>query len=724
MAKKFSIEAIFAAKDRLSAPIGKIIGKLGQLGRAGKKGLASLDGAVNKSFKALGKFSSEIGVASVVSLGALAYEMSNVITVGREFEKTLIRTGSAFEVPARQGTAAFAALEAAAMNVGDTTEFTSQQGAEGLNSLATAGYTVEQSIAALPKIIDFASAATLELGQASDITSDTLGAFGLRTTDAAENTAQMARVMDVMTRAAADSTTNVAELFEGIRAGGAFAKTTGATLEQFAALQGTLANKGTKGAEAGTAIRNAYLHLTTQTKQAHDAQAKLGVVTAKNKDGSIDMITTIGRFAKATQKLTKDQKGAAIATIFGAFAVGPFLSLMDAGEKDVRAFADRLKGAGGTAHEMALAMRESADAKIAMFWNKLENLRLTVFRAIAPTVLEIADAVGKWVTANKDLVSAKAAEWATTLKDVLPVIAAWLPRIAKGFAAFVVFAGTVKTATLAIQGYEAATKIVQGVQWAWNTAVTATTAALNWSWVATVRMKVAQIASRVATFVATGVQTAYAAVLNTTAIASGRVRLAEIASKVAQVASRVATVVATGVQTAYAAVLAVTSGGLAAFRLAAFASVPAITAQVVAMAPMLAMVGAVMAAVLALVAAWDQYNKLDKSLAGSGGVTGTVGKMIEMGTWDPFAAHDAVMNEKAVAARREQDKKDAAPPQDQRPQIVPPQDRAAAATAAATAGENASVDGTITVEAKPGTKASVKARPSPVGLKLQPSGAL
>jgi hypothetical protein len=39
------------------------------------------------------------------------------------------------------------------------------------------------------------------------------------------------------------------------------------------------------------------------------------------------------------------------------------------------------------------------------------------------------------------------------------------------------------------------------------------------------------------------------------------------------------------------------------------------------------------------------------------------------------------------------------------------------------ANANASVDGTITVKAEPGTKATVKTKPKKVNLDLQPSGA-
>lgn len=721
--KLFSIEAIFAAKDRLSATVAKIQGRLAGLGRVASKTFGKLDKASSTTLGAVKGLGNAFGVAGVVSLGAFAFEMQNVMQHGAELEKTLIRTGSAFEKPVRVGTAQFEKLTAAARGVGATTEFSAQQGAESLNSLATAGYTLEQSIAALPKVIDFASAATLELGDASDITSDTLGAFNLRTADATKNAAAMGRVMDTLTRTAADSTTNVTELFEGIRAGGAFAATAGATLEQFAALQGVLANKGFKGAEAGTAIRNSYLHLTKQTKEARDMQASLGVVTAKNKDGSIDLMTTIGRFTKATAKLTRAKKAEAIATIFGAYTVGPFLALMDAGEDTVKRFAKNLEGATGVTEEMALAMREGKAAKIARFFNVLENVRLTVFEAIAPTVLGIAESIGKWVTANEQLIGTKAAEWAVKIRDNLPEIWSWTVRIGQALAVVTTAAIGIKTLGLAIEGYEVACDLATGAAWLYNTAIKGGTASILAQRLAAVGLKVAQLASAAATGIMTAAQFAYTGQINLGTAATLGNKAAEIGGRIARLASAAATWVANAAVTAYNLVLALSTGGLTAFRAAAFASVPAIAAQAAAFAPLLITLGAAAAAVTALVLAWQQYNALDKDLAGSGGITGTVGKMIEMGTWDPFKAHDAVMDEKAREDRdRREERERRGESELERTQVISPQARVASETAAA-AVANANVGGKITVEAKPGTKATAKAAPKSPPIVVKQTGA-
>jgi len=234
---------------------------------------------------------------------------------------------------------------------------------------------------------------------------------------------------------------------------------------------GVLANAGLKGSEAGTAIRNSILKLTNATPEATKMMKHLGVQVARSKDGSIDMTATIGRFTKATSKLTKAQKSHAIATIFGAYTTGPFLNLMDAGEDTIRQFTENLEKATGVTKKMADTMRESTTAKIAKFFNVIEDVRLGVFEAISPIVLQIADSVSTWVTANQGLINTKATEWCTTLKDILPNIWIWTVRLGKAFAVFAVAAAAVKLVNLAVLAYEAATKLAAAVTWAWNLAM-------------------------------------------------------------------------------------------------------------------------------------------------------------------------------------------------------------------------------------------------------------
>lgn len=729
MSKKFSIEAIFKARDFLTKPIGKIRSELKGLGAAGASALNGVNAAVDRSLKGIGKFSSALGIAGAVSAAGLVYQLQQAMTTGAELEKILVRTGSAFEKPVRIGTKGFEELNAAVRGIGKTTEFGAIEAAEGVNSLATAGYTMAQSIAALPKIIDFASAATLELGQASDITSDTLGAFSLRTTDATQNAANMARVMDVLTRAAADSTTNVGELFEGIRSGAAFSASAGASLEQYAALQGILANKGIKGAEAGTAIRNAYLHLTTQTKQASQAMARLGVKVAKTRDGKIDMIGTIARFTKATSKLTATQKNAAIATIFGSFAMGPFISLMDAGAGAVGDFTKNLENATGVTHEMAAAARQSAAAKIQRFFNIISDVRLTVFEAIAPAVLDIANAVQEWVTANEKLIATKAGEWAAELRDNLPEIAMWAERAAKAFAGFLILSGIVKTLTLL-------TTVIQGLSIAWAylnvvAFLTGASIAAVVGWVVLIGVAIAALVALVYTY--------------WPQISAFFVGLYEVA---ADAVTRLWDWIKSSFDTVKGYVTAIFEFMVGLLSIVFAPGIEAVKLYA-------SLVGAWLSFVVDLVKTiwgplgewfslfWDGIVATQRSYFDIvvGVWSGLIGFFT--GIWDAIAGAfgriigplidkaAGIINVVRTAGRMALGTDDesepasagaGAPGASGAANVISPGDRAASAAAEA-ASANASVDGKITVEAKPGTKATVKARPGLVAIKPVASGA-
>lgn len=751
--KKFSIQAIFSALDKISAPIAKIKTKLGTLGKGVGTAFKGANTAVDRSLAGIGKFSDAVGVAGAVSVAGLGLALRDTIEEGSNFERTMVFAAAQFPGMIKQGTKEFAALEAAARRVGDETEFSGQEAAEGLTLLATAGLSAEAAIAALPKVVNFATAAKVEFARASDITNDTLGAFSLASENATENAANMSRVMDVLTRASADSTTNVEELFEAVKMGGPIAKTAGASLEEFIGYTEVLAGVGIKGGEAGTAIRNMFLELGAPSTAATKGMQALGVRLAKTKTGAIDMTATIGRFAKATAKMTKAQKIAALGNVFGARTVGPFIALMDAGVDKIEGFEKSLEGASGTTEGMAKLLSADSLGALRNFSSLIDGVKLDVFAAIRPVLLDIIKATSDWVTQNRELIKTKAAEWIVALRDNLPEIWQWTVKLGKAFAGFLAFAAAVKAINVAIAAYEVATKLAAAATWLWNAATKASTDTAKLSRIETIALKaaqlgssaataagtaatwlynaaitagrigtkrftvaqiagtVAQYASRVAAVAVTAATWLYNAALTAVHLMTGRVTVATVASRAAQLASQAATVLATAAQTAYAAVTGASSGALAVFRTATLATLPAIGAQVAALAPFIATMGAALAAVLALKAAWDQWQALDKSLEGSGGITGTVGKMIELGTFDPFAAHDAAMNEQA---RRERDERE-------RAQIVSPQARAASEAAEANA--TASVEGTITVAPAPGARATVQSKPSSVPLRVQPSGA-
>jgi TP901 family phage tail tape measure protein len=751
--KKFSIEAVFSALDKISAPIAKIKTKLSSLGKGASGALKGANAAVDRSIAGMGKFSDAIGVAGAVSIAGLGLALKDTIDQGAQFERTMVFAAAQFPGMIKQGTKEFDALSAAARKVGDETEFSSQDAAEGLTLLATAGLSAEAAIAALPKVVNFATASKVEFSRASDIANNAMGAFSLTSKDATTNAANMSRVMDVLTRAAADSTTNVEELFDAVKTGGTVAKTAGVSLEQFVAYTEALASVGIKGSDAGTALRQMFLELGAPSTAAAKGMAHLGVKLAKTKDGAIDMTATVERFSTATSKMTRAQKIKALGDVFGARTIGPFIALMDAGAGAIGDYKKALDGAAGTTEGMAKLLSADMLGALRNFSSLIDGVKLDVFTAIRPIIMDLVKATSQWVTANRDLIKTKAAEWLTALRDNLPQIWNWTVRIATAFAGWLAFAATVKAINLAVWAYQAVATVAAGATWLWNAAVdantvsnlllageivglkiaqvasgiaTAAVTAATWLYeaaiwagqlgtaeftAASIAAKLAQYASRVATVAVTAATWLYEAAITATKIATTDFTAATLLTKLAQGAAAAATWIANVAQTAYAVVVGASSGALGIFSGAAWASVTAIGAQAAALAPFVILVGTAAAAVAGLALAWNQLNGLSADLSGSGGILGTAGKMLEMRTLDPFAAHDAAMNEQA---RKDAEARNA-------PQVVSPQARAASENAEASA--NASVDGTITVAPAPGTQATVKSKPRSVPLRVKPSGA-
>jgi len=108
-----------------------------------------------------------------------------------------------------------------------------------------------------------------------------------------------------------------------------------------------------------------------------------------------------------------------------------------------------------------------------------------------------------------------------------------------------------------------------------------------------------------------------------------------------------ATVVAlTAIKNAYAAVITVTTGALALLRGATFASVAANVAAQASLAPLIVTLGAAAAAVGALIAVYNQWNKLSSETGGLG-LTGIIKEMVKQGKLNPFEAVDSFQNDQA-----------------------------------------------------------------------------
>src|SRR5690606_8330190 len=385
MAGKYSLEAIIKAQDRLSRPIGKMQSRLARFGAAAKVSLRSAHAMADK----LGAGLKKVGLAAVAAGAVAGAGMANIIRTGAEFEQTLINAAAKFPGEVKKGTKAFQLLEETAKRIGSETEFTSAAAAEGLNFLAMAGFNAEQSVAALPGVVDLATAAQIELGQASDVATDSLGAFNLMTKDAAQLGKNLARVNDDIAKTTTTANTDVEQLFEAMKNGGPIATAAGASLETFAAMSGELANAGIKGSAAGNTLKNMFARLAAPPSEAAKALKKLGIETKDSGGNLRDITAIIGELNEKTQGMGTGIKAGILTDIFGLRAVAGATVLLNSGQQKLEDYRKTLEGAAGASQKMAGTMRDSTLNDFKSFESAVEGVKIAIFDVVKGPLREV-----------------------------------------------------------------------------------------------------------------------------------------------------------------------------------------------------------------------------------------------------------------------------------------------------------------------------------------------
>jgi len=376
MASRFSVSAIFKGVNNISKPVSKMGNSIAKFTRNAQRKIKRL----GRAFKSLGKIASKATkTIAVVGVGALGFALVGAAKDAIAFEQTIVNAAAKFGPAIQKGTEEFDLLAEAARRTGKETEFTAVQSAQALNFLAQAGFSARQSIAALPGVVDLATAANVDLATATDIATDTLGALGLATKDPIQLSANLARVNDVLAKTTTTANTNMEQMFEAITKAGPVATSAGASIETLSSLIGILANSGIKGSDAGTALKNVFIKLSAQTPIASKTLKKLGVQTKDAAGNLRDMPAILGDLDKSLAGLGTADRAEVLNNIFGKIPIAAVNVLLEAGAENINDYRNELLDAEGAAAKMAATMRDTLQGRINSLTSAFEGLGITIF---------------------------------------------------------------------------------------------------------------------------------------------------------------------------------------------------------------------------------------------------------------------------------------------------------------------------------------------------------
>ena len=163
-------------------------------------------------------------------------------------------------------------MKDAAAQMGAKFPTTARDVALGMDRLAAGGFNAEQTIGAMPGIIEASIASGEDLATTSDVITSALSIWKMTEGDVAANTTHVA---DVVQAAANASKLGMQDFGTAMQYAGAPAAALGISIEQLGAAMGIMANNGIEASTIGTSLRSTLSRLASPPKAAAEAMAQL-----------------------------------------------------------------------------------------------------------------------------------------------------------------------------------------------------------------------------------------------------------------------------------------------------------------------------------------------------------------------------------------------------------------------------------------------------------------
>jgi len=279
-------------------------------------------------------------------------------------------------------------LNDTARELGATTSFTAVQVASLMGELGRAGFSPDEINAMTGAVLNLARATGTDATLSAGIMAATLRQFGLSATDGA-------RAADVLTKAANSTFNTVEGLGESLKYAGPVAKSLGMSLEDTAAILGTLGNVGIQGSEAGTALRRLSV---IAAGAGEELQGIFGVTNTDAAGNLKPLVAVLDEINTVTAGMPVAERTAKMAEAFGLLGITSANVLADSAG-GVRGLADELRAAQGTAAATAKEMDAGLGGSFRIALSAIEGVQMALGNAFAPALQGIVDGFTTTATA-------------------------------------------------------------------------------------------------------------------------------------------------------------------------------------------------------------------------------------------------------------------------------------------------------------------------------------
>ena len=335
-------------------------------GKAAKKSGKKTSSSFKKVGKSAKKWIAGVAIGAIVLLGE-AFRR-----VGQQQIKFNQKMNESLAIQGKVTLSQRNRMEAAAKSISSELNIASDKVAQGFFFLASAGLDVEQQIANLPVVADFAKAGMFDMATATDIATDAQSALGLTVDDSAQNMKNLKRVTDVLVNANIDANASVVQFGESLTNKAAAAlKSANKPLEEGIGLLAAFADQGTKGRKAGEFLARIMRVMGQAAVENTEEFKRLNLIDTEGNFNTlaniVEILTGELEGLSDTQKTARFEQLGFTAEIQDA--IKPILGASDA----MRDYTESAYAAGGASKEVAENQMKSLQERSGKLWNSFKN---------------------------------------------------------------------------------------------------------------------------------------------------------------------------------------------------------------------------------------------------------------------------------------------------------------------------------------------------------------
>jgi TP901 family phage tail tape measure protein len=262
----------------------------------------------------------------------------------------------------------------------------------------------------------------MDLGQASDFVTDGLTALGYEANKASD-------FVNILAAASTSSNTSVAQMQRAFTNCAPVAGTLKITMEDLSIALGLMADKGVKGAKAGTALKNLMANLSAPTEKQLAYIKQFNLEGAQQAIVTGDLIGGIKQMKAALSGLSPQQQNAVITTIAGKEALSGISALLNTTEEDLTKLEAAIRDCDGAAKAMAEDFDKTVKGSLLKLASAMQERLLQVFDKTKDSIMKVTDQLAEFFNIWNGMPQLDETQGLTGLADAL----AYLEETSRGW---------------------------------------------------------------------------------------------------------------------------------------------------------------------------------------------------------------------------------------------------------------------------------------------------